>query len=145
MRGHHIRVVATLADGKRLIDNLRTKDLGYTEQVRAEAVLVPVIVTNSGQFVRGLKKQDFEVFEDGVAQRSPALVSEDAPLDLVLAIDISGSMEHALGEVKAAVKQLLTKLRPGDAATLVGFNDTTFVVAEREKDQRRRAKRRSIC
>ena len=39
---------------------------------------------------------------------------------------------------KLAVKQLLTKLRPGDAATLVGFNDTTFIVAEREKDQQAR-------
>jgi Ca-activated chloride channel family protein len=138
VRGHHVRVVATLADGSRLIDNVRTKDLGFTERVRTEAVLVPVIVTNSGQFVRGLKRQDFEVYEDGVAQRIASMVSEDAPLDLVLAIDISGSMERALPEVKSAVKQLLTKLRPGDAATLVGFNDTMFLLAEREKDQRTR-------
>jgi VWFA-related protein len=87
-----------------------------------------------------LKQDDFEVFEDGVVQPISSIVSEDAPLDLVLAIDISGSMEHALTDVKAAVKQLLAKLRPGDAATLVGFNDTTFVVAEREKDQRAREK-----
>ena len=53
-------------------------------------------------------------------------------------------MEHALDEVKAAVKQLLSKLRPGDAATLVGFNDTMFIAAEREKDRRgARAGRRS--
>lgn len=138
VRGHHVRVVATLADGRRLIDNVHTKDVGYTERVRTEAVLVPVIVTKSGNFVRGLKQQDFEVLEDGVSQPIASLVSEDAPLDLVLAIDVSGSMEHALVDVKAAVKQLLIKLRPGDAATLVGFNDMTFVVTEREKDQRTR-------
>ncbi len=138
VRSHHIRVVATLADGSRLVDNLRTKDLGYTERVRTDAVLVPVIVTDGGQFVRGLKQQDFEVFEDGVAQRIASLVSEDAPLDLVLAIDISGSMEHALADVKLAVKQLLAKLRHGDAATLLGFNDSTFILTEREKDQRAR-------
>ena len=28
--------------------------------------------------------------------------------------------------MKTAVKQLLSKLRPGDAATLIGFNETTF-------------------
>ena len=138
VRGHHVRVVAVLADGRRLVDNVRTKDLGFTERVRTEAVLVPVIVTSGGQFVRGLKRQDFEVYEDGVQQPIASMVSEDAPLDLVLAIDISGSMERALPEVKAAVKQLLAKLRPGDAATLVGFNDTMFVAAEREKDQRTR-------
>jgi Ca-activated chloride channel family protein len=138
LRGHHVRVVASLPDGRRLVDSLHTKDVGYTERVRAEAVLVPVIVTDRGQFVRGLKQQDFELFQDGVAQPIASVVSENAPLDLVLAIDISGSMEHALADVKAAVKQLLSKLRSGDAATLVGFNDTAFVVAEREKDRQAR-------
>jgi VWFA-related protein len=138
VRGHHVRVVASLQDGRRVVDNVRTKDLGYTEKVRTEAVLVPVIVTRDGQFVRGLQKQDFEVLEDGVPQPIAAMVSENAPLDLVVAIDISGSMEAVLPEVKAAVRQLLAKLRPGDAATLVGFNDTPFVVAEREKDSRTR-------
>ena len=36
--------------------------------------------------------------------------------------------------MKRAVKQLLQRLRPGDAATLIGFNETTFTVAERETD-----------
>jgi VWFA-related protein len=134
VRGYHIRVVATRPKQPRLIANVHTKDLGVTERTRVDAVLVPAIITERGQFVRGLKKQDFEILEDGVAQRIDAVVSENAPLDLVLAIDISGSMEHALSQVKAAVQQLLTKLRPGDAATVVGFNDTFFTVAEREKD-----------
>jgi Ca-activated chloride channel homolog len=138
VRVHHVRVVAMLTDGTKLVDQLHTKDVGYTEQVRTEAVLVPVIVTKGGQFVRGLKQQDFEISEDGVKQSIASLVSEDAPLDLVLAIDVSGSMEHALGDVKAAVKQLLSKLRPGDAATIIGFNDTMFLAAEREKDQKAR-------
>ena len=113
VRGHHVRVVAILAGGRRLTDNLHTRDLGYTEQ-------------------------DFEIVEDGVKQSIASMASEEAPLDLVLAIDVSGSMEHSLGQVKAAVKQLLAKLRPGDAATLVGFNDTMFLAAEREKDQQAR-------
>src|SRR5918994_1953692 len=138
VRSHHIRVVATMTDGRRLVDNVRTKELGYADRIRTDAVLVPLVVTRGGQFVRGLKQQDFEIFEDGVAQPIASLVSEDAPLDLVLAIDVSGSMEKALVEVKPAVKLLLTRLRPGDAATLVGFNDTMFIAAEREKDRRAR-------
>jgi VWFA-related protein len=139
VRGHHIRVVATLAGGGRLVGNLRTKDLGYTERVRADAVLVPVIVRRGGEFVRGLKPRDFEVSEDGVPQRVASMAAEDAPLDLVVAVDISGSMEQVLPDVRLAVKRLLSKLRPGDAATLVGFNDTVFVVAERETDPQVRA------
>jgi Ca-activated chloride channel homolog len=138
VRGHHIRVVATFSDGRRLVDNVRTKDLGYAEHAEVEAVLVPVIVTEGGRFVTGLRRRDFEVFEDDAPQQVIALASEESPLDLVLAIDISGSMEGALAEVKSAVKQLLSQLRTGDAATLIGFNDNTFLVAEREKDQQAR-------
>ena len=138
VRGHHIRVVATLNDGRRLVDNLRTKEIGYAEKIRTAAVLVPLIVTNGGMFVKGLKQQDFEIYEDGVRQPIDSLVTDDAPLDLVLAIDVSGSMERALVDVKPAVKQLLSRLRPGDSATLVGFNDTMFIAAEREKDRRTR-------
>jgi len=139
LRGHHVRVVATLRDGGRLVSNLRTKDLGYAERVRTDAVLVPVIVRQKNQFVRGLKTRDFELSEDGVAQSIASMAAEDAPLDLVVAVDISGSMEPALPEVRLAVKRLLAKLRPGDAATLIGFNDTSFVVAERETDPQVRA------
>ena len=138
VRARHVRVAATLSDGTKLVDTVFTKDLGYSEHVRADAVLVPVIVTHDGQFVKGLKQQDFEIVEDGVKQTIGSLGSEDAPLDLVLAIDVSGSMEHALEDVKAAVKQLLSKLRPGDAATVIGFNDTMFLATEKEKDQKAR-------
>ena len=136
VRGHHMRAVALLADGRRLVANVHTKNLGYAERVRTEAVLVPVIVTERGQFVRGLKQHDFEVFEDGVCQPIASFVNEDATLDLVVAVDVSGSMERSLTEVKLAVKQFLSKLRSGDAATVVGFNDTFFIAAEREKDSR---------
>jgi len=135
VRGNHLRVVATLSDGTRLIHSVWTKDLGYAEQVRTDAVLVPVIVTHHGRFVGGLREQDFEVLEDEKPQQVATISSEDSPLDLIVAIDISGSMEDALPDVKNAVKQLLAKLRPGDAVTLLGFNDTTFVVAEREKNR----------
>ena len=134
MRPYHIRVVATLADGRSVVANVRTRDLGYTERTRVDAVLVPVLVTERGRFVRGLKKADFEVLEDGVRQVVTGVVSEESPLELVTAIDVSGSMEPAIEDVKIAVKQFLTKLRPGDAATLVGFNDSLFTAAERETD-----------
>ncbi len=139
VKSHHIRVVAELADGRSLVANVRTKGLGYTERSRVDAVLVPVIVRDGGEFVRGLTKADFELLEDGVPQTITSLIGEGSPLDLVLAVDVSGSMESSLDDVKVAVKQFFTKMRPGDAATLVGFNDTLFVAAERETDPAARA------
>lgn len=129
-----IRVVATLPSGQSLVANVRTRDLRHAQRAQVDAVLVPVLVTDRGRFVRGLTRKDFEVLEDGVPQPIASVVSEESPLDLVMAIDVSGSMEPVLDEVKVAVKQFLAKLRPGDAATLVGFNDNMFITAERETD-----------
>jgi Ca-activated chloride channel family protein len=140
VRGHHVRAVAMLVGGGRLTANIYSKDLGFAERSRTDAVVVPAIVTHRGQFVRGLKAADFEILEDGVRQSIASFASEDAPLDLVLAIDVSGSMESSLPQVKDAVKQFLGKLREGDAATLVGFNESMFLATEREKDQKARAR-----
>ena len=71
-RSHHVRVVATLSDGRRLVGGVRTKDLRHVESVRTEAVLVPVLVTDDGRFVSGLKQQDFQLFETAWLSRWPA-------------------------------------------------------------------------
>ena len=42
-------------------------------------------------------------------------------------------------QVQAAVKNLLAHLRAGDTTTLLGFNETVFVLAERESDAALRA------
>jgi len=56
IREHHLRVVATLTDGRRLVANRRTQGLDVAESVEVSAVQVPVLVTDRhGRFVRGLK------------------------------------------------------------------------------------------
>jgi Ca-activated chloride channel homolog len=133
MREHHVRAVATFADGRRLVANRRTKGLDVNETIEVAAVQVPVIVTDAhGRFVRGLKKESFTLIENGTPQRIDTLTDDSLPLELIATIDISASMERAMPQVQAAVKGLLTRLRPGDTATLLGFNESVFVLAERE-------------
>lgn len=135
MREHHLRVVATLADGRRLVANRRTPGVDVNESVDVAAVQVPVIVTDArGRFVKGLKRDAFTLRENGRRQRIDTLIDDALPLELIAAVDISASMEHAMPQVQAAVKRLLSQLRPGDTTTLLGFNETIFVLAEREQD-----------
>ncbi len=131
VRRHHVRVVCSLTDGRRLVGNMRTKDVGHTERVHVEAVLVPVIVTDRGRFVRGLQKQDFLLSEDGVRQPVASLVSEEAPLDLVVAIDISGSMEEEsrIEGARVAAVAALKELKLGrDRIGIVAFDDQVDIV-----------------
>ena len=140
IREHHVRVVATLVDGRRLVANRRTRGLTIAERVEVSAVQVPVLVTGpDGRFVRGLTDASFRLVENGRPQRIDTLIDETVPLDLVLAVDISSSMQEAMPAVQDALKRLLVKLRPADTTTLLGFNDTMFVLAERSTDSELRA------
>jgi Ca-activated chloride channel homolog len=140
MREHHLRAVATLSDGRRLVANRRTLGLDVNEMVEVAAVQVPVVVTDAqGRFVRGLTKESFTLLEDGKPQRIETLTDDSLPLELIATVDISGSMDRAMPQVQEAVKGLLARLRPGDTTTLLGFNETVFVLAERESDAALRA------
>jgi VWFA-related protein len=110
--------------------SIRTKGVEYTEKVDVDVVQVTVTVTdNAGRFVRGLTRQDFRLYEDGKSQALTTFFSENVPLELIVAVDVSGSMTDAMPKVKESVKRFLTAIRPTDRVTLLGFNDTVFTLA----------------
>lgn len=141
VREHHIRIVAELVGGARLIASRRTRSIDYAEAADVEAVIVPVTVRRDGRFVRGLKREDFVVKEDGRAQSITMFAPEGLALELIVTMDVSGSMEDDMTEVREAVKALLQSLRAQDRSVVAGFNTSFFVVSPREANEagRRRA------
>jgi VWFA-related protein len=101
--------------------------------VRAVQVNVAVF-DRRGTFVRGLTKDRFRLREDGVPQSITHFGDENSPLELVLAVDVSASMASVIGDLKGAVREFLSQLRPQDQVTLVAFNEEMFVLARRETD-----------
>lgn len=133
LRAHQIRVVAELADGTRLVDTVRTKDLGHAESVNVEVVHVPVLVTDTrGRFVRGLLPEAFRIFDEEAVQPISYFASQDQPLEIVLAIDISASMAPVITDLKEAVRRFLQAVRPQDSVMVLAFNERVFTVARRE-------------
>ena len=65
----------------------------FVDKVNVEVVQVTVTVTDdSGHFVGGIPRAAFKVLEDGKPQTITYFASEDVPLELIVAVDISGSM-----------------------------------------------------
>jgi Ca-activated chloride channel homolog len=118
-------------------------DAGRAAQVptfsaQVESVRVDVSVRRDGRAVRGLTAADFEVFDNGVRQEITFSSLEDLPVNVVLALDMSGSVQGArLAELAAAVKGLVTRLRPADTAALVAFTELVTVRTEATADRRR--------
>src|SRR3982750_152748 len=89
---HQIRAAADLKAGGRGIRTVRTKALGFAEKVDVDVVQVIVTVMDgSGHFVSGLPRSAFHIEEDGRAQTISHFGSEDVPLELIVACDVSGS------------------------------------------------------
>jgi len=138
---HQVRAVATLQGGARVVQTVRTRTVGYAERIDVDVVQVTVTVTDGrGRFVRDVPQSSFHVSEDGHPQAITHFASEDVPLELVAAVDISGSMASAMPRVKGAVKQFLGEVPPQDQVTLLGFNDNIFTLTRKTTDPAERTK-----
>jgi Ca-activated chloride channel family protein len=78
--------------------------------------------------VAGLPRSAFHVLEDGKPQTITYFASEDVPLELVVAVDISGSMAPVMPKLKESVKTFLGAVPANNPVTLLGFNDTVFAL-----------------
>jgi VWFA-related protein len=132
---HQVRAVGALLGGGRLVQTVRTKGVSFSERVDVDVVQVTVSINDGhGHFVRGLPQSLFHILEDGRPQPITHFASDDAPLELVAAIDISGSMAPAMPKLKKAVKEFLTAVPRRDQVTLLGFNDSIFTLTRKATD-----------
>jgi VWFA-related protein len=131
---HAFRAVARLKAGGRLVANVRTRAVAFNESASVEIVQVNAVVTAGGRFVKGLTKEAFRLFDDKEERPILGFDPTGGTLELVLAIDVSGSMKDALPDVQAAARQFLTALAPESKVTVVAFNDHAFTLAPREGD-----------
>jgi Ca-activated chloride channel family protein len=100
----------------------------YSIRKDVNLVLLHVSVVNDrGQFVSGLKQNDFRVIEDKVDQKISVFSQEDVPVSMGLVIDNSGSMRDKRPEVNAAALTLVKTSNPQDEAFVVNFNDDFYL------------------
>ena len=92
-------------------------------------VSLNVIVTDTKQqYATGLRAEDFEVYEDGVKQQVEFFATANVPLDLILLIDASSSMNDKVDAVHKAATGFIETMRPGDRAAVVSFADGVQVL-----------------
>lgn len=133
---HQFRVVVRLGSGGRVVRTLRTKGLDFVDNVDVDAVQVTVTVMDDegDEFIPRLPRTAFRVFEDDELQAISLFASENITTELVVAIDISGSMTAAIPKLKDSVKRFLAAVPVRDRVTLLGFNDTVFALTRRAVD-----------
>ena len=105
-----------------------------------DVVSVSATVTDAnGRFVRNLTRDDFALYEDGVAQPILYFSNERVPVSLGLALDTSGSMagEKIRAAQGALSRFLVDLLGPEDEVFVYRFSDEAVLVQGWTNDRTR--------
>ena len=116
------RVGENTTDNKTTSSPNEEVDEGDVVRVETQLVSVPAVVTDaSGRPLSGLTQKNFQVFEDGQAQTITNFGTADAPFEIALLLDTSGSTREDIGLIRQAAISFVEMLRPGDRVAVVAF------------------------
>lgn len=98
-------------------------DEGDVVRVETQLVSVPAVVTNSaGRPLPGLRAENFLLFENGQQQKITNFATTEAPFEIALLLDTSGSTRVDVDLIRQAANSFIDALRPGDRVAIVAFN-----------------------
>lgn len=89
----------------------------------------------TGQPLPDLSKDDFLLFEDGVQQDIVHFQSTRTPFNLVLLIDLSGSVKEKMKLIKRSAWFFVQATRPEDKVAIVTFTDSAKLVCPLTNDR----------
>ena len=84
-----------------------------------------------------LETKDFLVLEDGIPQEIAFFAAADAPFDLVLLLDLSGSNSKNLKMIRNSAKRFVDAARDVDRIALVTFTDQPALYSSFSLDRRK--------
>jgi Ca-activated chloride channel homolog len=107
---------------------------GYVLRTDVEEVVLNCTVLEGNKLVPDLKKENFEVYEDGVKQTIISFQHTDVPVSIALVVDNSGSMSRKRPSVNKSALDLVEASNPQDEAFVVNFSDEAFIDQEFTSD-----------
>jgi VWFA-related protein len=109
---------------------MRKQGEGYVLHTDVEEVVLNCTVLDGNKLVQDLKRDNFEIFEDGVKQTIISFQHTDLPVSIGLVVDNSGSMSRKRPAVNKSTLDLIQASNPDDEAFVVNFSDEAFIDQE---------------
>ncbi|MDT7778818.1 MAG: Ca-activated chloride channel [Acidobacteriota bacterium] len=112
---------------------------GDEEVIKTDVDLVVldalVLQKKTGRVVGGLKREDFTITEDGVAQQLTHFSQNSLPLSVVLLIDRGGCLDPFGENVRHAARAAISHLKPSDEVAVMAYHDSVDLVEEFTRDR----------
>ena len=113
---------------------LRKQGEGYVLHTDVEEVVLNCTVLEGNRLVPDLKKENFDILEDGVKQTLISFQHTDLPVSIAIVVDNSGSMSRKRPAVNKSALDLILASNPKDEAFVVNFSDEAFIDQEFTSD-----------
>ncbi len=82
----------------------------------------------SNRSIPDLRREDFLVYEDSQVQQIEQFQSTDVPFSILLLLDVSGSTEEYVNDVRTAAIEFLRSMRSDDRIAIAIFNSNTYLL-----------------
>jgi VWFA-related protein len=94
-----------------------------------------VLQKQTGRVVGGLKREDFTLTEDGVAQKITNFGQDTLPLSVILLIDRGGCLDPFGENVRRAARDAVSRLKPSDEVAVMAYHDSADLVEPFTRDR----------
>jgi VWFA-related protein len=81
------------------------------------------VTDRQGRAIGGMKADDFTVYENGTERPVTNVVPTQEPFNLVLLLDVSGSVEERIDFIRKAARDFLKTASPQDRISIISFRD----------------------
>ena len=107
---------------------------GGVVKVSTSLITVPAVVMDrDGRYIGNLRKEDFKIYEDGVEQDVAYFASVEKPFTVALLLDVSGSTQFQLTQIREAANTFVGRLRMNDVLMAITFDGRVNVLTQPEK------------
>jgi VWFA-related protein len=94
------------------------------------------VLTKNGQFVPGLKKENFRVYEDGVPQTISNFNQQEAPITAVLLVEFASTNYWYLSDALNASYTFASSLKKDDWVAVVSYDMRPYIMVDFTQDKR---------
>src|SRR6266481_1263462 len=106
-------------------------DEGSVVRVNTSLITVPAVVMDrNGRYIANLRKQDFRIYEDGIEQEISYFAPVEKPFTVALMLDVSGSTQFELAQIRDAANAFVSRLRFNDRMMAITFDGQIHVLSE---------------
>ncbi|MFZ0750261.1 MAG: VWA domain-containing protein [Pyrinomonadaceae bacterium] len=105
-------------------------------RVAPQLVRVTASVTDrNGRAIAGLRTSDFTVTEASAERKVVDVTPATEPFNLILLLDVSGSVEERIDFIRKAARDFLNTASPQDRIAIIGFRDDIQIISDFTTDR----------